>query len=347
MVMGNDIGIDLGTASVIVYCKGEGIVLQEPSVVAVDNSRHAIVAVGEEARKMLGKTPANIEAVRPLRDGVISDFEVTERMIRYFIDKSVGTHWLKRPRIAVCVPSRITDVEKRAVEESTKNAGAAQVFIIEEPIAAAIGAGLDIFRPCGSMVVDVGGGTTDVAVISLGGIVVSTSIKVAGDRFDDAIVRYLRDEHQLVIGERTAENLKIIIGTAAEDTPLSRMEVKGRNATSGMPMTVEITSREIYEALRVPVRSILDAVRYVLENTPPELAGDVLDRGIVLTGGGALLSGLDRVIENETGIKCTIAENPVNCVAIGTGKYIEYQTEEDKGLFSGLKNFLNIEDDEE
>lgn len=346
MVMGNDIGIDLGTASVIVYCKGEGIVLQEPSVVAVDNNRHAIVAVGEEARNMLGKTPANIEAVRPLRDGVISDFEVTERMIRYFIDKSVGTHWLKKPRIAVCVPSKITDVEKRAVEESTRNAGAAQVFIIEEPIAAAIGAGLDIFRPCGSMVVDIGGGTTDVAVISLGGIVVSTSIKVAGDKFDDAIIRYMRDEHQLIVGERTAENLKIIIGTAAEDTPLSRIEVKGRNATSGMPMTVEISSREMYEALRVPVRSVIDAVRYVLENTPPELAGDILERGIVLTGGGALLSGLDRVIEKETGIRCTIAENPVNCVAIGTGKYIEYQADDDRGILKSIKKFFSLEEND-
>ena len=336
MVLGSDIGIDLGTASVIVYCKGEGIVLQEPSVVAVDNNKHAIVAVGEEARKMFGKTPANIVAVRPLRDGVISDFEVTERMIRYFIDKSVGTHWLKRPRIAVCVPSKITDVEKRAVEESTRNAGAAQVFIIEEPIAAAIGAGLDIFRPCGSMVVDIGGGTTDVAVISLGGIVVSTSIKVAGDKFDDAIVRYMRDEHQMIIGERTAENVKIIIGTAAEDTPLSTMELKGRNATTGMPMTVEITSREMYEALKV----------CVLANTPPELSGDILDRGIVLTGGGALLSGLDRVIENETGIKCTIAENPVNCVAIGTGKYIEYQTAEDKSIWDSIKNFFSLEEND-
>ncbi len=344
MVLGNDIAIDLGTASVIVYCKGEGIVLQEPSVVAVDNSKKAIVAVGEDARKMLGKTPANITAVRPLRDGVISDFEVTERMIRYFIDKSVGTHWLKKPRIAVCVPSRITDVEKRAVEESTRNAGAGQVYIIEEPIAAAIGAGLDIYRPCGSMVVDIGGGTTDVAVISLGGIVVSTSIKIAGDKFDDAIVRYMRDEHQMVIGEKTAENIKIIVGTAADDTPLSRMEVKGRNATTGMPMTIEITSREMYEAVRVCVRSILDAVRYVLENTPPELSGDILDRGIVLTGGGALLSGLDRMIERETGIRCTIADNPVNCVAIGTGKFIEYQTDDESGILNKIKNFFKIEE---
>lgn len=347
MVLGNDIGIDLGTASVIVYCKGEGIVLQEPSVVAVDTAKHEVVAVGEDARKMLGKTPANIVAVRPLRDGVISDFEVTERMIRYFIDKSVGTHWLKKPRIAVCVPSKITDVEKRAVEASTRNAGASQVFIIEEPIAAAIGAGLDIFRPCGSMVVDIGGGTTDIAVISLGGIVVSTSIKVAGDKFDDAIIRYIREQHQMVIGERTAENIKIIVGTAAEDTPLSTMELKGRNATTGMPMTVEITSKEMHEALKVPVRAVIDAIRYVLSQTPPELSGDVMDRGIVLTGGGALLSGFDRVIENETGIKCTIAENPVNCVAIGTGKFIEYQTEEDGGVFSNIRGFFSVEKDDE
>ncbi len=341
MLLGNDIGIDLGTASVIVYSKGEGIVLQEPSVVAVDENKRTIVAVGEEARKMLGKTPANIAAIRPLRDGVISDFEVTERMIRYFIDKSVGSNWFKKPRIAVCVPSRITEVEKRAVQDSTKNAGAGQVFIIEEPIAAAIGAGLDITRPCGSMVVDIGGGTTDVAVISLGGIVASTSLKIAGDKFDDAIVRYMRRKHNMLIGERTAENLKIIIGTADKNAPVTTLEVRGRNITSGLPMTLEISSTEINEALMESVTAIIDAVRYVLEQTPPELAGDVSDRGIVLTGGGSLLSGLNKVIEEETGIKCIIADDPVSCVAVGTGKYIEYQALDDTGFFANIKKIFS------
>ncbi len=341
MLLGNDIGIDLGTASVIVYSKGEGIVLQEPSVVAVDENKRSIVAVGEEARRMLGKTPANIVAIRPLRDGVISDFEVTERMIRYFIDKSVGSNWFKKPRIAVCVPSRITEVEKRAVQDSTKNAGAGQVFIIEEPIAAAIGAGLDITRPCGSMVVDIGGGTTDVAVISLGGIVASTSLKIAGDKFDDAIVRYMRRNHNMLIGERTAENLKIIIGTADKKAPVNTLEVRGRNITSGLPMTLEISSTEINEALNESVTAIVDAVRYVLEQTPPELAGDVSDRGIVLTGGGSLLSGLNKVIEEETGIKCIIADDPVSCVAVGTGKYIEYQAIDDTGFFANIKKIFS------
>ena len=344
MLLGNDIGIDLGTASVIVYCKGEGIVLQEPSVVAVDEEKKSIVAVGEDARKMLGKTPANIVAIRPLRDGVISDFEITEKMIRHFIDKSVGTHWLKKPRIAVCVPSRITEVEKRAVEESTRNAGAGQVFIIEEPIAAAIGAGLDISRPCGSMVVDIGGGTTDVAVISLGGIVASTSLKVAGDKFDDAIIRYMRRRHNMLIGERSAENIKIIIGTADKNAHFSKLQIKGRNITSGLPMILDVTSSEICEALNESITAILDAVRYVLEMTPPELAGDISDRGIVLTGGGALLSGLDVVIEENTGIKCVIADDPVSCVAVGTGKYIEYQTTEETSIFDSFKRLVRVLD---
>ncbi len=353
MLMGNDIGIDLGTASVIVYCKDQGIVLEEPSFVVVDRDKRAIVAVGEEARKMFGKTPENYMEIKPLRDGVISDFEITEKMIRYFIEKAVGNQWLKRPRIAVCVPSKITDVEKRAVEEATRSAGAGEVYIIEEPIAAAIGAGLDIFKPCGSMIVDIGGGTTDVAVLSIGGVVVSTSIKVAGNKFDDAIIRYMREARNLVIGEFTAEHLKISIGTADENTPITSTDVKGRDVTTGMPMTLKITSREMYEALKVPVNSILDAVMYVLENTPPELAGDILERGIVLTGGGALLYGLDRVIEQRTGIKCVVAENPVKCVAIGTGKYVEYQSLEEKkeqGFFAEVKrflsNFFSIEDEE-
>lgn len=341
MLVGNDIGIDLGTASVIIYCKGQGIVLQEPSVVAVDEDKKAIVAIGEDARKMLGKTPDHIVAIKPLKDGVISDFEVTARMIRYFIEKSVGQRWMKKPKIAICVPSKVTDVERRAVEESTRNAGAGQVYIIEEPIAAAMGAGLDISRPCGSMVIDIGGGTTDIAVISLGGIVVSTSIKVAGNSFDEAIGRYMRKRHNILIGEVTAENLKIIIGTACKDTPQSSMEIKGRNITTGLPMNITVTSEEIYEALHESVTAIVDAVRYVLEQTPPELASDVSDRGIVMTGGGSLLSGLNKVIEEKTGIKCVIADDPVSCVAVGTGKYVEYQTDdEDVGFFGKLRSIF-------
>lgn len=336
MFRGNDIGIDLGTASVLVYVKGQGIVLREPSVVAIDENTRTIVAVGEEARKMLGKTPDNIVAIRPLREGVISNFEVTERMIRYFIAKAIGDNWLKKPRIAVCVPSKVTDVERRAVEQATRSAGAGEVMIIEEPIAAALGAGLDIVRPCGSMVVDIGGGTTDIAVISLGGVVVSTSIKVAGDRFDEAIVRYMRRTHNILIGDRTAENLKIIIGTACADTPETTMEVKGRSLVSGLPVNIEISSKEMYEAMSESVTAIIDAVFNVLERTPPELSSDISDRGIVLTGGGALVAGLDRVIEEKTGIKCVTAEDPISCVAVGTGKFLELQEPEQTGFFDKL-----------
>ncbi|MEE0017175.1 MAG: rod shape-determining protein MreB [Clostridia bacterium] len=338
MFLGNDIGIDLGTASVLVYCKGQGIVLQEPSVVAIDDNTNSIVAVGEEARKMLGKTPDNIVAIRPLREGVISNFEVTERMIRYFIGKSVGFHWFKKPRIAVCVPSKVTDVERRAVEQATKSAGAGQVFIIEEPVAAALGAGLDISRPCGSMVVDIGGGTTDVAVISLGGIVVSTSIKVAGDKFDDAIVRYMRKNHRINIGERTAENLKVILGTACADTPESKLTVKGGDMVSGLPTEIEVSSKEMYKAMSECVTAIVDAIFHVLEQTPPELCSDISDRGIVLTGGGSLISGLDRAVEERTGIRCVTAEDPISCVAIGTGKFLEYLNGGNRFTSEEIKN---------
>lgn len=344
MLTGNDIGIDLGTASVIIYSKGQGIVLQEPSIVAVDENKGTIVAIGEDARKMLGKTPENIVAIKPLKDGVISDFEITEKMIRYFIEKSVGQHWMKKPKIAVCVPSKVTDVERRAVEESTRNAGAGQVYIIEEPIAAAMGAGIDITRACGSMIVDIGGGTTDIAVISLGGIVVSTSIKVAGNSFDNAISRYMRKKHNILIGEVTAENLKIIIGTACKNTPSTSMDIKGRNITTGLPMNITVTSDEIYEALRESVTAIIDAIRYVLERTPPELSSDIADRGIVMTGGGSLLSGLNEVIGEKTGLKCVIADDPVSCVAVGTGRFVEYQTEEveDTSIFGKIRDFFNL-----
>ncbi|MDR1209191.1 MAG: rod shape-determining protein MreB [Clostridiales bacterium] len=322
--LGASIGIDLGTATVLVFVKGQGIVLKEPSVVAIDKSSNTILAVGEDARRMLGRTPGNIVAIRPLREGVISDYEITEKMLKYFIHKSVGGNLLIKPRISVCVPSNVTEVERRAVEDATKQAGARQVYIIEEPIAAAIGAGIDIARPCGSMIVDIGGGTTDVAVISLGGTVVSTSLKVAGDNFDDAIVRYMRRKHNVLIGERTAEDLKINIGTAFGRTMPVTMDVRGRNLITGLPKTITVTSDEMQEALSESVASIIEAVHMVLEKTPPELASDIADRGIVLTGGGSLLYGLDKLIKHKTGINAIIAEDAVSCVAIGTGRYIEF-----------------------
>jgi len=325
MGLGTDIGIDLGTASVLVYIKGQGIVLQEPSVVAIDKNTNRILAVGEDARKMLGRTPGNIVAIRPLREGVISDYDITEKMLKYFIQKTCGKRVIK-PRIAVCVPSNVTEVERRAVEDATRQAGARQVYIIEEPIAAAIGAGIDITRACGSMVVDIGGGTTDVAVISLGGTVISTSIKIAGDNFDEAIVRYMRKKHNVLIGERTAEELKINVGTAYENTQTSSIEVRGRNLITGLPKTISVTSDEMFEALQESVLSIVDAVHSVLERTPPELAADIAERGIVMTGGGSLLDGLDKLIAEKTGINTVIAEDAVSCVAIGTGKYVEFTT---------------------
>lgn len=323
-MFGADIGIDLGTANVLVYIRGQGIVLQEPSVVAIDKNTNSILAVGEEARRMLGRTPGNIVAIRPLKEGVISDYDITERMLKYFIQKSVGKPLLIKPRIAVCVPSAVTEVERRAVEDATKQAGARQVFVIEEPIAAAIGAGIDIGRAMGSMVVDLGGGTTDVAVISLGGTVVSSSIKVASDNFDEAIVRYMRKKHNVLIGERTAEELKINIGTAYDRSVPISMDVRGRNLVTGLPKTITVTSEETREALHESVTAIVDTVHHVLEKTPPELSSDISDRGIVMTGGGSLLYGLDKLINKKTGINTIIAENAMTCVAIGTGKYIEY-----------------------
>lgn len=320
---GQDIGIDLGTASVLVFIKGKGIVLQEPSVVAIDRNNNKILAVGEEARLMLGRTPGNIVAIRPLREGVISDYEITEKMLRYFIDKAVGRRRLFKPRMIVCVPSGVTEVEKRAVKDAANNAGARNTQLIEEPIAAAIGAGLDIAKASGNMVIDIGGGTTDIAVISLGGIVVSTSIKVAGDKFDEAIVRYMRKKHNIMIGERTAEELKITVGTAfPRDVQVSK-EVRGRNLISGLPKTIEVTSEEMLEALAEPVSAVADAVHSVLERTPPELSADISDRGIVMTGGGSLLHGLDKLISKRTNIPVYIAEDAVSCVAIGTGKSLD------------------------
>ena len=317
-MIGSDIGIDLGTASILVYIKGKGVVLKEPSVVAFDRDTNKIKAIGEEARLMLGRTPGNIVAVRPLRQGVISDYTVTEKMIKYFIQKALGKKSFRKPRISVCVPSGVTEVEKKAVEDATYQAGAREVEIIEEPIAAAIGAGIDISRPCGNMIVDIGGGTSDIAVISLGGSVVSTSVKIAGDDFDEALVRYMRKKHNLLIGERTAEDIKIKIGTCY---PLAQNET---NLVTGLPRTITVSSEETEEALREATLQIVEAVHSVLEKTPPELAADVADRGIVLTGGGSLLRGLEELIEERTGINTMTAEHPMTCVAIGTGKYVEF-----------------------
>ena len=331
MAAGTDIGIDLGTASVLVYVKGKGVVLKEPSVVAFDRNTNKIKAIGEEARLLLGRTPGNIVAVRPLRQGVISDYTVTEKMLSYFISRTVGKSLFgRKPRISVCVPSGATEVEKKAVEDATYQAGAREVSIIEEPVAAAIGAGIDIAKPCGNMIVDIGGGTADIAVISLGGVVVSNSIKVAGDDFDEAIVRFMRKKHNLLIGERTAEEIKINVGTVYKRPENLTMDVRGRNLVTGLPKTVTVTSEETEEALREPAYQIVDAVHNVLERTPPELAADISDRGIVLTGGGSLIQGLEELIEEKTGINTMTAEDPLTAVAIGTGKYIEYLADDDK-----------------
>ena len=319
-----DIGIDLGTASILVYVKGKGVVLKEPSVVAFDRDTNRIKAIGEEARLMLGRTPGNIVAVRPLRQGVISDYTVTEKMLKYFISKAVGKQRFRKPLISICVPSGVTEVERKAVEDAAFQAGARDVKIIEEPIAAAIGAGIDIARPCGNMIVDIGGGTSDIAVISLGGTVVSTSIKIAGDYFDDAIVRYMRKKRNLLIGERTAEDIKIRIGSAYPRPEVETVDVRGRNLVTGLPKTITVTSKETEEALHDTTLQIVDAVHSVLEKTPPELAADIADRGIVLTGGGSLLYGLEELIESKTGITTMTAEEPMTAVAIGTGKYVEF-----------------------
>ena len=322
--MAVDIGIDLGTASVLVYVKGKGVVLKEPSVVAYDRETNEVKAIGEEARLMLGRTPGNIIAVRPLRHGVISDYTITEKMIKYFILKALGRRTFKKPRICICVPSGVTEVEKKAVEGATFAAGAREVHLIEEPVAAAIGAGIDISKACGNMIVDVGGGTSDIAVISLGGTVVNTSIKIAGDDFDEAIVRYMRKKHNLLIGDRTAEEIKIKIGTTYPLAEIEKLEVKGRNLVTGLPKTVLVTSSETEEALKEISGQIVEAVISVLEQTPPELSADVLDRGILLTGGGSMLRGLEELIEEKTGIHTITAEDPLKVVAVGTGQYAEY-----------------------
>ena len=307
---GQDIGIDLGTATIIAYVKGKGVVLREPSVVAVDNNTKEVLAVGQEARRMLGRTPGNIVATRPLREGVISDYTVTEKMLKYFINK-------------ICIPSRVTEVEKKAVIDAATQAGARKVFLIEEPIAAAIGAGLDIAKPCGNMIVDIGGGTTDIAVISLGGSVESTSLKVAGDKFDESIVKYIKKKHNVMIGERTAEDLKINIGCVYPKIQDSQMEIRGRDLTTGLPKNIIVHSSEMLEALIEPAMQIVEAVHSVLEKTPPELSADISDRGIYMTGGGCLIDGLDRLLQEKTGINVMIADDAVSCVALGTGKALD------------------------
>ncbi len=326
-----DLGIDLGTSNILVYMKGQGVVLNEPSVIAYDKESDRIVEIGEEARLMLGRTPGNLIAIKPLRNGVISEYTKTEKMIKYFIRKAIGRNFFgRRPRISVCVPSNVTEVEKRAVEEATYNAGARFVNIVEEPIAAAIGAGIDITRPIGNLIVDIGGGTTDIAVISMGGAVVSSSLKVAGDEFDDSIIRYVRKRHNLLIGDRTAEEIKLNIGTAYKRPENISMDVRGRDLVTGLPKTVVMTSDDSAEALREAVGQVVEAIRSVLEKTPPELAADIADRGIILSGGGALLHGLEQLIEEKTGITTMTAEKPMEVVVIGTGKYQEYLEETEK-----------------
>ena len=323
--MTKDMGIDLGTANTLVYIKGQGIVVREPSVVAVDSNTKDVLAVGEEAKRMIGRTPGNIVAIRPMKDGVIADFDITQSMLSYFIQKAAAKKGVVSPRIAICVPFGVTEVEKRAIEEAARNAGAKDAFLIEEPMAAAIGAGLRIEEPEGNMVVDIGGGTSEIAIISLGGIVTAKSIRLGGDELDEAIVNYVKKEYSLMIGERTAEDVKIKIGSAYKEGDEIEMEIRGRDLISGLPKTMQISSSEVRDALRDPVNSIVDGIKSTLEKTPPELASDIMENGIMLTGGGALLKGLDKLVKEETGMPVKIAENPLDCVAIGTGKSVEDQ----------------------
>jgi rod shape-determining protein MreB len=318
-----DIGIDLGTANTLVHVKGKGVVVREPSVVAINKMTGKILAIGDSAKSMIGRTPGDIVAIRPMKDGVIADFNVTESMLRHFIKSSIANGVFAKPRVIICVPSGVTEVEKKAVEEAALYAGAREAYLIEEPMAAAIGADLPVEEPSGSMVVDIGGGTSEVAVISLGGIVTSKSLRVAGDEFDEAIVHYIKKEYNLMIGERTAEDIKIAIGAAYPRPKDIKKEVRGRDLIAGLPKYVTITSHEIVEALKEPIYAIVDAIKLTLEKTPPELASDIMDKGIMLTGGGALLSGLDKLIKEETGMSVTIAEHPLDCVVLGTGKVLE------------------------
>jgi rod shape-determining protein MreB len=321
--LGRDMAVDLGTANTLVYVRGRGIVLNEPSVVAINTANGAILAVGTEAKRMIGRTPSHIRAIRPLRDGVIADFDITEKMLRYFIQKVHHRRYLAKPRVVVCVPSGITGVEQRAVEEATMAAGARQAFIIEEPMAAAIGAGLPIHEPSGNMVVDIGGGTTEVAVISLGGIVTSTSIRVGGDEMDEAIIAHVKKEYAVALGERTSEAIKIAVGSAFPTADEMIAEIKGRDLVSGLPKTIHVTAEEVRRALEEPVNAVIDAVKNTLDRTPTELAADLMDKGIVMTGGGALLRGMDERLRHEIGMPVHIADAPLSCVAIGSGRCLE------------------------
>lgn len=325
--LSKDIGIDLGTANTLVYVRGKGIVVREPSVVAMKLDTNAVMAVGDEAKKMIGRTPGNIVAIRPMKDGVIADFNVTHRMIKYFIGRAYAGSPVGKPRVLVSVPSGITEVERRAVEEAAIQAGARIARLIEEPMAAAIGAGLPVGEPTGSMIVNMGGGTTEIAVISLGGIVTSKSIRAAGDKQDDAIVHYIKRMYNLAIGERTGEEIKIVIGSAYPRTVESSMDIKGRDLVTGLPKTIKITSEEILEALREPISIIVEGIKSTLEKTPPELAADIIDRGIMLSGGGALLHGLDTLVKHETGMPVQVADNPLDCVVTGTGKALDQYDE--------------------
>jgi rod shape-determining protein MreB len=339
---GEDIGIDLGTASVIVFKKGSGIVLHEPSVVAIDKNTDRIIAVGEEARQMLGRTPGHIVAIRPLKEGVIADYDTTEKMLSYFIRKVIGNKLFFKPRVIVCIPTGATDVEERAVRQATISSGARQAFIIEEPLAAALGAGINISEATGNMVVDVGGGTSDIAVLSLGGLVCNDSLRIGGDKFDEAIIRYVRRVYNLMIGDRTAEEIKIRVGTAyvTDDNRHRSMEVRGRDLLTGLPKTISITSAESWEALQEPVEAVIEGVKKVLEITPPELAADIVNNGIVMTGGGSLLDGLDVLLSKETNLPVHIAEEAICCVAIGTGKALNEMSVISRTRNKGAKRVL-------
>lgn len=323
MLFSRDIGIDLGTANVLIYVKGKGVILNEPSVVAMERSTNRVIAVGEEARKMIGRTPDNIVAVRPLKDGVIADFDVTEIMLKYFIDRLKVKGFMNKPRILICCPTNVTSVEQKAIREAAEKSGGKKVYLEEEPKVAAIGAGMDIYQPSGNMVVDIGGGTTDVAVLSMGDIVTSESIKVAGDVFDNDILQYIKRQYKLLIGERTAENIKIQIGTVYQDSRKEEMEIRGRDMVSGLPRVITIQSAEIEMALRESVSLIVAAAKNVLEKTPPELSADIIDRGVILTGGGAMLHGVEQLMTEELKVPVFVSENPMNSVAIGTGMILD------------------------
>ncbi|EMI10465.1 rod shape-determining protein [Anoxybacillus gonensis] len=323
MFLARDIGIDLGTANVLIYVKGKGIVLNEPSVVAIDQHTKRVLAVGEEARRMVGRTPGHIVAIRPLKDGVIADFEITEAMLKHFLSKLNLKGWFAKPRILICCPTNITSVERKAIKEAAEKSGGKKVYLEEEPKVAAIGAGMDIFQPSGNMVIDIGGGTTDVAVLSMGDIVTSASIKVAGDKFDQEILSYIKREYKLLIGERTAEEIKINIATVFPNARDEAMDIRGRDLVTGLPRTITVRSGEIEKALRETVYTIVQTAKSVLERTPPELSADIIDRGIFLTGGGALLHGIDQLLAQELKVPVFIAENPMDCVAIGTGLMLD------------------------